>query len=118
VGLSQTTTLITFDDLGAGTCTNPITISSGYGYSHFTWDNFYVLDGIDFCGNPSGFEYGTVSGGSVAYNGGGKKATLSSSKPFILLSANLTAAWFDDLQVEVQGYVSGNYSGRFDLNAA
>jgi len=108
VGLTQTTNLITFDNLGDGTCTNPITISSGYGNSHFTWDNFYVLDGVDYCDNPSGFEYGVVSGTSVAFNGGGNTATISSSKPFLLLSADLTAAWFDDLEVEVQGYVSGS----------
>ena len=54
--------------------------------------------------NPSGYGAAMVSVAKVAYNPGGAPASISSSSPFALFSAYLTAAWNDNLQVEVQGY--------------
>ena len=89
--------LITFDDLTGTSLPVPA------GYDNLTWSNFYYLNGVAY-GQPSGFAAGVVSTNNVAYNNGGAPAAISSSAPFTLVSAYLTAAWNDNLQVEVQGY--------------
>lgn len=118
-GSEATTNLIDFDDLGDATGTSGIQVTNGYGNSHFTWDNFYVVDGVNEIANPSGFEAGVVSANNVAFNGAGSAATLSSSRAFTLFSAYLTAAWNDGLNLEVQGYNSGSliYDNTFTLSA-
>jgi hypothetical protein len=118
-GVNLTTNLITFDDLGEATGQEGIEIPNYYGYSGFTWTNFYVIDGINYYGNPSGYEPGTISSNNVAYNGNGDPATIASSQPFSLVSADLTAAWNDALELEVQGYLSGAliYDNTYTLSS-
>ncbi len=89
--------LITFDDLiGTG-------LPVPAGYYGLTWSNFYYLDGVAY-GEPSGFVTGVVSTNNIAYNNNGTPASIVSSSPFNFLSTYMTAAWDDNLQVEVQGY--------------
>jgi hypothetical protein len=106
-GSGVTTSLIEFDDLGDATGTSGIQVPNGYGNGNFTWDGFYVVDGVNETDNPSGFQAGVISPNNVAFNGNGAAATLSSSQAFTLSSAYLTAARDDDLNLEVQGYSSG-----------
>jgi hypothetical protein len=107
--------ILTFDDLpGPGTFGSAV--PSGYG--GFQWYNFNYLDGMDF--TASGYQNGVLSANNVAFNGSGNPAELSSSGPFDLNSAWLTAAWNDGLQLEVQGFAGGTllYDQTYTLNAA
>lgn len=106
-------TLITFDDLtdnGSGT---PI----ANGYAGLNWNNFYVLNTVDY-GVPSGYLAGMVSANNVAFNAYGNEAIISDSV-FTLNSAYLTAAWNDNLQVEVKGYNGVNllYDNTYTLSS-
>jgi hypothetical protein len=73
---------------------------------------------MDF--TASGYQNGVLSANNVAFNGSGNPAELSSSGPFDLNSAWLTAAWNDGLQLEVQGFAGGTllYDQTYTLNAA
>lgn len=97
---SATGSLITFDNIATGP------ISAGYG--GLTWNNFAVEDGP---ANPnSGYEAGVVSPTQAAYNTGGNAASFDSQfggAEFILVNLSLTAAWEDNLQVVVSGYLNG-----------
>jgi hypothetical protein len=104
--------LITFDSLTGTELPVPA------GYSNFTWNNFYYLDSLTY-GVASGYEAGVVSDPNIAYNGYGTNATMTSAAPFTLVSAYLTAAWLDNLQLEVQGYNGGSliYDTTYTLSA-
>jgi len=94
-------TVVTFDDLPAAGLGGPIP----NGYGGLNWDNFYYING-DF-DLTSGYFYGIVSPGNVAYNAFGAPAdvmSVSSSTPFFFNGAYFTAAWNDNLQVTVTGY--------------
>ena len=100
--LAPNADLITFDDL-------PDTEAGALiadGYHGLTWYNFAGLDGVHF-GQPSGYSAGVISPPIVAFNVDGFNASLLSDQPFSLLSAYLTAAWNDNLEVEVTAY-AGN----------
>jgi hypothetical protein len=89
-------TTLTFDSLATGY--NSV-VPNGYG--GFNWANFYVQDGATL-----GFGYynGVVSSPNIALNGNGNPAQFSSSASFNLNSAYLTAAYDENLSVEVQGF--------------
>jgi len=109
--VKPTPELITFDDLsGSG-----LPVPSGYG--GLNWSNFYYRN-AKTVGTPSGFPAGMISVSNVACNASGANASISSATPFTLASAWLTAAWDDNLQVEVQGYngVSLSYDNTYTLN--
>ena len=86
-------------------------------YDNLTWSNFNYLDGLIY--DPSGFAVGTISNSNVAYNAYGAPAAISAPMPFDLLSAWLTAAWNDNLQVELKGYNGATlaYDNFYTLNA-
>jgi len=102
---------LTFDTLSAGA------VPAGYG--GLNWNNFIVIDGVHYSGNPSGYAAGVVSTNNVVYNGFGTAASITSANPFNLFSAYLTAAWNDNLQVEAQGYTNGVliYDNTYTLSA-
>jgi hypothetical protein len=106
--------LITFDDLSNNVTGLPVPAH----YNNLTWSNFYYLNGLAYI-QPSGYTAGVVSASNVAYNGSGTPAAVSSSVRFDLLSGYLTAAWNDNLQVELKGY-SGptlTYDNTYILSA-
>ena len=101
-------TLITFDDLtdtSGGFGGTPI----ANGYQGLNWTNWNVLNTAGFTTNfgPNGGQSGTVSPPNVAYNPTGGEAIFSSTTPFTLNSADLTAFWNDGLQVTVTGLLGG-----------
>ncbi len=75
------------------------------GYYGLNWSTFYVLTPVESL--PSGYNPGLQSPPNVAFNNNGTPASITSSYPFNLISAYLTAAWNDNLQVEVQGKLAG-----------
>jgi hypothetical protein len=109
-------TTLTFDELP-----NPAygTIPSNYG--GLQWTNFSylntVVDTASF--GTSGYTFGTVSSPRVAYNAGGRPASLMDATPFTLDSAYLTGVANDGLQVEVQGFVGSTlaYDRIYTVNS-
>jgi hypothetical protein len=112
VALADTPVTITFDNLPA--VSSPTAIPNGYG--GFAWVNFSYLDSRT---EQGGFANGAVSLYNVAFNPGGNPANFSSLTPFNLASADLTGAWNDGLQVEVQGFAHGLvlYDHTYSVNA-
>ena len=110
--LTGSAALVTFDELPGASAAVPT------GYLNLAWSNFYYMNAVAF-GQPSGYVAGMVSPDNVAYNGYGTPAALSASGPFDLLSAYLTAAWYDNLRVEVQGYTGPvlSYDNTYTLSA-
>jgi hypothetical protein len=74
------------------------------GYSGLSWTNVFALNGITYSGNPSGYQAGVVSSPIVAFNSAGVPAEFSSETTFNFVSAYLTSAWRDGLQVLVEGF--------------
>ena len=110
--LTGSPALITFDDLtGTG-------LAVPEGYNNLTWNNFYYLNPATV-GGPSGYTAGLISAPNVAYNGDGTTAAISASAPFALVSAYLTAAWKDNLRVELKGYNGARliYDNTYTLSA-
>ena len=100
--------IITFDDLATPTLDTYGEIDLGTipnGYNGLNWGSFYVATPV--ASFPSGYNAGLVSPPNVAFNSYGTPATITSSQPFNLISAYLTAAWMNNLQVEVQGKLAG-----------
>lgn len=95
---------INFDDLPGTILPIP------NGYYNLNWNNYWYLDGVNYFGNPSGYQNGVVSPNNVAYNAFGNPASVwqRTADPFIVYSGFLTAAWNDGLQVDLTGYYAGN----------
>lgn len=90
---------ITFDDQAS-------LVELEDGYADLQWDGFFTINGgVEF--GDSGFENGAVSDGTVASNIGGEPASFSSATLFTLNDFFLTAAWSNDLNVQVVGRRGG-----------
>ena len=98
VGSQAEATVITFDDVTTGT---ESLIPNGY--SGLLWNNFYVFDGtLMYPG--SGYDNGTVTEDYVALNGNPNPAAFSDA-PFTFNGCYLTAAWNEDLNIQVEGFL-------------
>lgn len=107
---------ITFDNLPNSTGGSSVP----NGYQGLNWGNFYYLNGLTNIYNPSGYAVGVMSPNNVVFNAGGNAATITrSSLPFDFVSAYLTAAWNDNLQLKVLGYTGSTitYSNMYTLSA-
>ena len=87
-------------------------------YGGFSWGEFYALDGINY-NVLSGYRAGVVSSNNVIFNNSGLIANIMRAQPFNFVSAYLTAAWNDNLQVQVQGYIGSTviYNNTYTLSA-
>lgn len=99
-------TVLTFDDL-----LDFAAIPDNYG--GLNWIGFYTLDGPAYGAGPDlgvGFANGTVSPSMVAFNGDSEFAavTVASDSLFTFNGAYLTAAWQNDLTIQVTGFEGGN----------
>ncbi len=103
--------LITFDDLPDSVIPVP------QGYNNLSWCYFFYIDAVQT--PQSGYYAGMLSAPNVAFNNNGAPANISSTAPFSLLSAYLTAAWNDNLQLEVRGYNVSTleYDNTYTLSA-
>lgn len=121
--VSTDSNLITFDDL-------PTTTSGAAGhygtygsdtplnYKGYQWSYFGIYQGVNTI--PSGFYQGAVSPKNVAFNNLGQVAYIKNTTSFNLTSAYMTAAWNDNLQLTVEGYLSDKkiYSKVYTLSAS
>jgi len=106
--------VMTFDDLAT---TDGLVL--GPGYHLLNWTNFAFLNGVDYGGNPSGYQAGVVSGQFVIWGGGSGVTSTISGGMFDLLSAYATSAWNDNLQLEAKGFIKGTlvYDQIYTLSA-
>jgi len=98
VSFTANAAVLTFDDLSGS---SPDPIADGYG--GLNWSNMRSFFGC-FSRPDSGYCSGTVSGYNVAFNMNGNAAATSSDSPFNFDGAYLTAAWNDDLNIQVLGF--------------
>jgi hypothetical protein len=79
------------------------------GYGSFNWVNFDTLHSQTQWGSEpdSGYINGTVSGDYVAFNHFADPASISRAENFNFISAAFTAAWYDDLQLDIAGFRDG-----------
>lgn len=100
--------VINFDDLN----TNSFSVISN-GYQGFNWDNFYVVNGLQYSGN-TGYRTGTVSAPNVAFNGSSGPASFSSANAFSLNSIQVTKAWNSGV-THFDGYVGNTLTYQMDV---
>jgi len=105
-----------FDDLSGAEGVIP------NGYGNLDWSNFWYLDGVNYPGNPSGYQNGVVSPNNVAFNAYGNPASIYSAPvyPFQVLNGYITAAWNDGLNISIVGYLAGNpvIAGSFNIDTS
>ncbi len=94
--------VVAFDDLGLWSHNQEVYS----GYAGLDWNGFYAMHVPSEFGSsyPTGYVAGMVSPEYVAYNFFGQSAEISSGTPFTFVSACLTAAWLDNLQITVEGF--------------
>ena len=94
-----------FESLGTPSVSQPIPD----GYGDLNWDNFSVVTGSRFPQFPgNGYTNGASSGIYVGFNGFAEPASFSSGSTFDFISASLTAAFNDGLELDISGYLNGN----------
>ena len=99
-------TVITFDDLPE--TTYPIYWGSIHdGYKSLNWYNFGYLDVNQQNLGITGYQNGVVSNPMVAFNQYGNPGAIYSDTAFTFNNAFLTAAWEEELNVSVRGYLNG-----------
>lgn len=104
------TTPLTFDDL-----VHKQPVPSVYG--GLNWSNFYAYNPLT--GVTPAYGIPMLSAPNVIYNGWGGPASITNAVPFDLLSAELAAVFYDNLNLEVKGYRGANliYDRNFTLSA-
>ncbi len=114
VSSSAVAGVTTFDDVTTGSFAQVVPV----GYGGMSWDNFGVLHADDLIVSPSGYENGVISRDYVAFNHYGDPAAFSGDA-FDLVGAYFTAAWRNDLLIQVEGFQGGNpvYSTEFRVDA-
>jgi hypothetical protein len=99
--------VVTFDDL-----TGPrLDFIVPQGYQGLSWTNFSCLNSVVESNlfGLDGYVLGMVSASNVAFNGSGYPAEIDSpGTNFNFLSAYLTGAWNNNLNIEVRGYRDTN----------
>ncbi|HVM47815.1 MAG TPA: immunoglobulin domain-containing protein [Candidatus Acidoferrum sp.] len=110
--------LITFDDL-PDSFDGDLVLN---GYGGLNWENFYEVNGLEQATNgPNGYTEAVVSPNNVVFNAYASPAyILGPGAPFNLHAAYLTAAWNDNLQVQVLGFTGTNtpaYDHTYTLSA-
>ena len=95
---------ITFDDLDPVWSQN---LPLYPDYAGLIWTNFssMCVPAAYPLGYTTGYVTGMVSPEFVVYNDNGGTAEFSSAKPFTFVSAYLTAAWLDGLDITVEGFL-------------
>lgn len=76
------------------------------GYGGLSWENMGILDGSIYF-PYSGYVNGAVSGTHVAFNTYAQVGVMNDGENFDFNSAYLTAAWNNELNMEVIGYDNG-----------
>jgi hypothetical protein len=83
------------------------------GYAGLNWINFNAMDvQMQYSDNyPTGYVTGRVTPEFVIYNDNGMPAEFRSATPITFVSAYLTAAWMDGLDITVEGFLDSALIG-------
>jgi hypothetical protein len=110
---TRSETMVTFDDISALSGSNlpkpDVFVRSGY--EGLGWVGVGVLNAPVEASyyETNGYYYGMASAPNVAYNGFSPPSEIDSlGTNFNFLSVYLTGAWMSNLNIEVQGFRSGN----------
>jgi hypothetical protein len=111
--LARSQTVVTFDDIPLNNGTGVFLQNN---YQGLVWSNFAVVNGFLAPHNDgnvtNGFYYGVVSPSNVAivdFNIANNDSEIDSQgSNFNFLSASFTGGWDSNLDIEVQGFRSGN----------
>ncbi len=96
--------VLTFDNLPVPEGTGS-QISATYGGLNWS-SNFYYLNGVSYNVPDTGYQHGVVSQDNVAFNAWGYDVDVGvSGGTFDFNGAYLTAAWYNPLNIRVQGYL-------------
>ncbi|MBB96295.1 MAG: hypothetical protein CML68_17090 [Rhodobacteraceae bacterium] len=87
------------------------------GYAGFTWTNVFVMEWDDYS-RVSESGYRPASGDNLAYNHTGTPAKMARDTEFDLDQINLSAAWYEDLQLTISGYNNGVLTGEQTVTLA
>jgi subtilisin family serine protease len=114
--VGPTATVINFDDLSGSFGSIPSS------YAGFTWSADWSFISAAYATNTwgdNGYTRGTTSGPNVAYNGFANPVEITATTDFDFSSANITAAWRNDVTVTAQGYDDGvlMYTHTFTVDA-
>jgi hypothetical protein len=90
---------ITFDDINTG----GTAVDIADGYQGLGWANFGAVSALSLEPN-TGYAAGLVSGPNDAFNEFAQAAQIYSFEPFTLTSGYFTGAWYDGLNLEIQGF--------------
>jgi len=86
------------------------------GYGGLTWTNAWILNALTYSQQQSGYRTVLTSGSHVGYDGGGSGAGFANANAdFDFSSANLAAAWNNNLIVTVNAYDDGVLVGTATL---
>lgn len=83
------------------------------GTAGMNWGNGFCANGLEYQYNPSGYQAGVTSGSNVALSGFGAPLTLTKAdgSAFTLVQAQMTGAWNDNLQVQIEGFNGSTSAG-------
>jgi PEP-CTERM motif len=90
---------LTFENLTGELCC--VSVPSGYG--GLTWHNFELANKNREETRGSGYDTGAVSGDYTVYNTFGDPAAIT-GRLFTFASGYFTAAWFNDLNLTIEGW--------------
>jgi hypothetical protein len=114
--------LIKFDDIIGYPLTEDNSIPNGY--AGLNWNSFGVINAINYPINPSGYSNGIISSPNDTYNDFGNPCSitaLTTNDTFNLNSGYFTAAWNNNLNLNVIAYdVSNNilYQNNYTLQTS
>lgn len=84
------------------------------GYGGFNWSNFYAAAIADPAFSETGIKNG--SGDCVAFNGGGRTATMWNVNPFVLNSGYFSSGWANTMWVKLTGFLGQQRVWTHSLN--
>ncbi|MBB5515896.1 VCBS repeat-containing protein [Rubricella aquisinus] len=77
------------------------------GYAGLNWSNAWILNSANYSIQDSGYVRGTTSGDYVVYASSTMRVTGINGDEFDFNGVTLTAAWNDNLNIDVMGYRDG-----------
>lgn len=113
LAISQAQAQVMTEDFENSTCSNKSGATIPVGTAGMNWGNGFCVNGLDNSNNPSGYQAGVTSGSNVAYNGYGQPLTLTKAdgSVFTLVQVQMTGAWNDNLQVQIEGFNGSTSAG-------
>jgi hypothetical protein len=105
-GQSVYATVLSFDDIAVGTDYGSFAGAGASNYGGLNWSSdVYWMNATTYCTN-CGYHNANTSGDYIAFNAAGNNISASDGT-FDFNGVNLTSAWNNGLNVQVQGWLGG-----------